>query len=143
MSNDTLSRELRISREVDGSLNSILADMQKLMDDTRIHESGMEVHQMANLVAVAQETDSVEVVKHYIRYQLGRDSQNKTWRWRLGSGKNFGEQLVDRLDGLRDRAQLIVSEAKGDRPAEDRTWMTLTRLYIGHMRRYFVYRKKS
>jgi hypothetical protein len=138
----SLAQEIKISRGVDGLLNSILKDMQELVDKTRIHESGLEVNQMANVVSVVQETDSVEVLKHYVRYQVGRDTQNKAWRWQAGGAKNFGEQLVDRLDWLRDLAQGIASEVKGDAAVTDRTWMILARMYVGHMRRYFHYQKK-
>lgn len=142
MTTEILKRELKINREVDASLNTLLGEMKEFVDRTRIYESDMEIHQMANLVAVAQETDSVEVVKHYIRYQIGRDTANRSWRWRVGGVKNFGEQLVDHLGGLQDRAQVIIAEAGGGESETNRTWIALTRLYLGHLRRYFYYLKR-
>jgi hypothetical protein len=146
MSTQTLRRELRINRELDTSMNELLAGMKKFMDDARIWESRMEEHGINNVVAVAQETGSVEVVKNYVRYQIGRDVSNANWRWRVGNVKNFGEQLVDKLDELHDLATGIVAGASnpGAPPRDvDRVWMRLTRSYLGHLSRYFVYRKKT
>jgi len=146
MTTETLRRELRINREIDGSMNELLVEMQRFVDNTRIWESRMEVHQMTNLVAVASETGSVEVVKNFIRYQIGRDTRNENWRWRVGSVKNFGEQLVDKLDELREMAEGIVAGASNpsaDEQDVDRIWMTLCRAYLGHLSRYFYYKKKT
>ena len=146
MNTKTLRRELRINRELDNSMNELLAGMKKFVDDTHIWESRMEEHQMNNVVAVAQETNSVEVVKNYIRYQVGRDVRNDNWRWRVGSIKNFGEQLVDKLDELHDLATGIVAGASNPSapPRDvDRVWVTLTRAYLGQLNRYFVYNKKT
>ncbi len=146
MTTETLRRELRINREIDGSMNELLVEMQRFVDNTRIWESRMEVHQMTNLVAVSGETGSVEVVKNFIRYQIGRDARNDNWRWRVGGVKNFGEQLVDRLDELQDMAQGAVAGASNPTADErdvDRVWMTLCRAYLGHLSRYFYYKKRT
>ena len=146
MNTRTLRRELRINRAIDNAMNELLTGMQKFIDETHIWESRMEEHQMNNVVAVAQETGSVEVVKNYVRYQVGRDARNENWRWRVGSTKNFGEQLVDKLDELRDLATGIVADA-GDRSAPardvDPVWIRLTRVYVGHLNRYFSFRKRT
>ncbi len=144
MSNETLRRELLINREIDALMNDLLLGMVKFADASQIWQSRMEEHGINNVVAVAQDTGSVEVVKNYIRYQVGRDVRNETWRWRVGNVKNFGEQLVDKLDELRDLATGIVAAAGKETPANEvnRVWMTLTRAYLGHLSRYFVYHKK-
>lgn len=146
MNTETLRRELRINREIDNSMNELLAGMKKFVDDTHIWESRMEVHQMNNVVAVAQETNSVEVVKNYIRYQVGRDVRNENWRWRVGGIKNFGEQLVDKLDELHDLATgIVVGASNPGAPHRDvdPVWVALTRAYLGQLTRYFVYNKKT
>jgi hypothetical protein len=127
-------------------MNDLLAGMTKFVDETRIWESRMEEHQMNNVIGVTQETSSVEVVKNFIRYQIGRDVRNENWRWRVGSVKNFGEQLVDKLDELHDLATGIVAGASNpSAPPRDvnRVWMRLTRAYLGHLSRYFVYHKRT
>lgn len=146
MTIETLRRELRINREIDGSMNELLVEMQRFVDNTRIWESRMEEHQMTNLVGVAGQTGSVEVVKNFVRYQIGRDTRNENWRWRVGSVKNFGEQVVDKLDELRGMAEGIVAGASNPTAGErdvDRVWMSLCRVYLGHLSRYFYYKKKT
>jgi hypothetical protein len=146
MNTQSLRRELRINREIDDSMNDLLAGMTKFVDETRIWESRMEEHQMNNVIGVAQETSSVEVVKNFVRYQIGRDVRNENWRWRVGSVKNFGEQLVDKLDELHDLATGIVAGASNpSAPPRDvnQVWMRLTRAYLGHLSRYFVYHKRT
>ncbi len=146
MSTEVLRRELRINRAIDASMNGLLGGMKKFIDDARIWESRMEVHQINNVMSVAQETGSVEVVKNYVRYQVGRDTRNDSWRWRVGSLKNFGEQLVDKLDELRDMAIAILSGADSTNAPSadvDRVWITLARSYLGHLNRYFFYRKRT
>ena len=142
-----MQQQLSIHRGIEQSLNQVLREMQKLVDNTRIYESGMEVHQMSNLVAVATETPSVEAIKKYILYQVGRDDRNNSWRWRVGSTNNFGERLVEQLDWLKELAEGIVSEAgienENRERAVDEAWLHLARLYAGHLRRYFFYLKKT
>jgi len=147
MSTEGLRRELHIGRAMDECMNDLVGEVQTLVDNARIWESRMEEAGVNNVVAVAQDTGSVEVVKNYIRYQVGRDTRNETWRWRVGGAKSFGERLVDALDGLHGRAQAIVSaawEGEEEPPAGEvgRAWIQLTRSYLGHLKRYFVYRKK-
>ncbi|MBE2199681.1 MAG: hypothetical protein IAE79_13785 [Anaerolinea sp.] len=140
--NTTMQRELRINQAIDEQLNSILKQMQALLETSRIWESKMEVGQVQNLLAVAQETDSVEVVKNFIRYQIGRDTTGSSWRRRVGTGPVFGEQIITELDKLEGIARTLVAQDAVDLEI-DRTWMKMTRLYLGYLRRYFYYKKRG
>ena len=142
MSTTMMQQELALDKEIDDRLNELLKQMQKLMDGSRIWESSMEVNQIQNLLAVAMETDSVEVVKNYIRYQIGRDNKSASWRKGVGNRLTFGDQIVDELDRLHGIALSIVP-ANSAQHFIDRAWMKLTRLYLGHLRRYFYYKKRS
>lgn len=139
-----MQRELTINQAIDDRLNGILQQMKVLVDNSRIWEAKkMEVSQIQNLLAVSQETGSVEVVKNYIRYQMGRDGGSDSWRNRMGTGPTFGEQVIDAVDNLRSVAASIVPEEKNNQAEIDRTWMKLTRLYLGYLRRYFYYKKRG
>ncbi len=138
----SMQQELEIDRAIDAQLNGMLRQMQKILDDSRIWESKMEVNQMQNLLAVAQETDSAEVVKNYIRYQIGRDGNAVTWRRRVGNNPLFGDQIITELDRLQSVAQAVVPKSSGQELI-DRAWMKLVRLYLGHLRRYFYYKKRD
>ncbi len=139
----TMQRELKINQAIDGYLNKMLAEMQKLLDASQIWESRMELGQIQNLLAVAHETSSVEVVKNYIRYQIGRDGGAVSWRRRLGTGPTFGEQIIVELDKLQALAATFVPQQGSSDEEVARTWMKLTRLYLGYLRRYFYYKKRG
>lgn len=138
----TIRRELLINQAVDARLNIMLVRMQQMMDDNRIWQSKMELSQIQNVLAVALDTNSVEVVKNYLRYQIGRDTTAGSWRRRLASGPTFGEIVIAEIDRLNEWAVTITNEEKGT-PLTDKTWMNLTRLYLGYMRRYFYYQKRA
>jgi hypothetical protein len=137
-----IQRELEINRVIDDQLNEILRQMQSLLDASRIWESDMEVSQIQNLLAVAYETNSVEVVKNYIRYQIGRDRDGKSWRRPADAKPVFGDQIVNELDKLQKVAAGIVPKDSSQMEV-DQTWMKLTRLYLGYLRRYFYYKKRG
>ncbi len=138
-----IHQELQINQAIDDRLNELLSQMQQLLDKSRIWESKMEVAQIQNLLAVAHETNSVEVVKNYIRYQIGRDGGSGSWRRRVGTGPTFGDQIIAELDRLKSIAQSIVPQSAQGETLVDGAWMKLTRLYLGYLRRYFYYKKRE
>lgn len=138
----TIQREIAIDKAIDDRLNEILRQMQQLVDNSRIWDSKMEVNQIQNLLAVAQETGSVEVVKNYIRYQIGRDNGAASWRRRMGTGAVFGDQMIMELDKLKETAGSLAT-LEGGQAEKNRIWMKLTRLYLGYLRRYFYYKKRG
>ncbi|MCP4425756.1 MAG: hypothetical protein GY803_14775 [Chloroflexi bacterium] len=136
----TMRQELQINRGIEARLNEQLKAMQTWMDRTRIWTAGMDVSQTQNLLSVAQDTGSVEVVKNYIRYQIGRDGNSRSWR---KGAPGFGEELIREIDRLREVAEGVVPADSPDRErVVDQTWMKLTRRYLGYLHRYFYYNKK-
>ena len=151
MSTDTvvLQRRLLTQNWVDRSMNELIPNIRDAAEKAKIGDRDCELipAQMSNLVGVAGDTRSVQVVISYIQYQVGRDSKNrKSWAWH-----GFGETLVKELNGLQERAKGIVGSVGKEVQAPlqsdafkaevDRVWMELTRHYLGHLRRYFMYRK--
>lgn len=140
-----LRRQMAVQRQVELSMNSLLAGMAKLVDDSHVAASQMEKHQIKNLLAVALETLSVEAIKHYILYQVGRDVAANSWR-----RGDFGQTLIKALDNLRSMAERItrdVHEQMGlavpSAAQIDATWLLLVRVYLGHFNRYFYYTKEA
>ncbi|MBN2390317.1 MAG: hypothetical protein JXR84_06325 [Anaerolineae bacterium] len=138
---------MAIQRQIELQMNSLIQQMVELVDQqTQVAQSRMEKHQIKNLVAVALETVSVEVVKHYILYQVGRDTPGNSWRH-----KDFGKTLVGKLDNLRETAQRIARTILADlrelpKPEEqqiDEIWILLVRAYLGQLNRYFYYQKED
>ena len=86
-----LRRRMAIQHRIDLRMNSLIERMVDLVDkQTRVAQSRMEKHQIKNLLSVALETKSVEVIKHYVLYQVGRDTPGTSWR-----RNDFGKSLVD------------------------------------------------
>jgi hypothetical protein len=138
-----LQRELHISRDIDQAMNKLLPQMKAFMDDTEMWKTDMELNQLQNLLSTAQDTQSVEVVKNFIYYQMGRDSRGNSWRKSKRDQPSFGDRLIQALDDLRATA-VPIAEKHGGKEAEiDKAWMGLTRLYLGNLRRYFYYHKRS
>ena len=134
--------ELAINRSVDEYLNTMLPDMNKLLEG--LGGNVLENSQLSNFAVVTQDTGSVEVVKNYIRYQMGRDDKGRTWRKRVGP-EQFGDRLIAAIDGLHKVAESFVTlhgggldEAQSQAHINS-TWIALTRLYAGYMRRYLYY----
>jgi len=137
---------MAIQRQVELRMNQIIRRMTQLVDvETKVAESRMEKHQIKTLLGVALETSSVEVIKHYILYQVGRDMAGTNWRH-----NGFGRKLVKALDRLHQDAKRITQqvhrELRLEEPNEEEveeTWLLLTRAYLGHLHRYFYFRKEE
>jgi hypothetical protein len=141
-----LRRRMAIQRQVELAMNGLIQSMVQLVDQqSQVIESRMEKHQIKNLLSTALETPSVEVVKHYVLYQVGRDAPGSSWR-----KDGFGKKLVSAMDDLKKRADRITrqvhKELRLSAPQEeqtDETWMWLVRAYLGQLNRYFYYRKEG
>jgi len=129
---------------VDQAMNSLIPQAKSLIEDLFRYPHRMERSQLTNLVAVSLETNSVAVVLDYVRYQMGRDSKAETWR---KGHPSFGSQLLEQLEGLRQRAGGLIDDAvrqykiePPDRAAEEEhLWMVLVRRFVGALHRNFVY----
>jgi len=146
MSKDT-EYQLFVRQQIERNLNSLVSQVQALVDQTNIYKRKMEKHQLSNLLGVALETSSVAVVTNFIRYQVGRDNKKEAWRSKTKSEKkSFGEKLVIALEELEDTAKIIAADCKKNglsvpNYADEEIWMELVRQYIGQLNRYFYYRK--
>ena len=130
---------LRLQNAVERRLNTLTANARAIINDTKVHLSDMEESQMQNLVSVARETDSAEVILNFILYQVGRNNKPpRTWRY-----GDFGVKLEKALCALKGDAQRIVVQVAGEETTElvDDVWVRLIRHYVGQLRRYFYFRK--
>ncbi|TEU18862.1 MAG: hypothetical protein E3J21_05080 [Anaerolineales bacterium] len=142
---EAVRRRMAIRHGVDQTTNTLILRMRELVDDTNVVNSRMEKHQIGNVLAVALETPSVELVKNFVLYQAGRDVSGTSWR-----KANFGEKLVRELDDLHEEAEGIAHEVsrqlRAGQPEErdiDEVWIEMVRQYLGQLNRYFYYRKEA
>jgi hypothetical protein len=142
---DQLRRQMAIQHQAELEMNSLIQRMAGLVDKSKVAESRMEKHQIKNLLGVALDTRSVEVVKHYILYQVGRDVSGASWR-----RDDFGKELVKAIESLKTDAERITRLVHDglklpapSQPEIDETWMALVRAFLGQFNRYFYYRKEE
>ncbi len=132
---------LQVQQGIEGAMNSLVRRAQKLVDRTEIQNSNLEKHQLSNLLDVALDTLSAEVVVNFILYQVGRDTTRTSWRY-----QNFGQELARELDKLRNDVAKVIARRIKKRPSDreiDEIWIQLVRQYIGQLNRYFYYRKET
>ena len=138
-------RRMAIHQGVDEFTNELVRRVRALVDDSKVAETRMEKHQIGNVLAVALETPSVELLKVFVLYQAGRDVRRDNWR-----RNDFGEELVKELDGLRQPARAIAEQVSRQLSAGqageedvDEVWVALARQYLGQLNRYFYYCKEA
>lgn len=128
-------KELKIQKGIRQVEDDLVIAIQKALDDTTKY-GNLEESQFRNLVRVSDTTESTEVIKNFIRYQVGRDE-----KW--GKGKDsLAEQIIQDIDNLiNNLAKKIAQEAK----TEDlnHILLELTRRYLGYGSRYLVYKRKG
>ncbi|RQW79961.1 MAG: hypothetical protein EHM14_06725 [Methanothrix sp.] len=129
---------------VDKAMDILIPQAEKLIEDLFRYPHQMERHQITNLVSVSLETNSVPLVLDYIRYQIGRDNRNTSWR--IGQ-PSFGTKLLEQFEGLRQRAGGLMEKAikeygiepQNKNDEEARIWMQLVRHFVGSLHHNFVY----
>jgi hypothetical protein len=138
---------LVVADRIDWAQNNIVKQAWGLINDYfDDNAKGLERHQFTNLETLAGETRSLEVIKDFIRYQMGRDARKNTWRAIIKGGA-FGERVIKDIDGLERTADSIVKQAQraGVMPndaEQERAliWWMLARRYISYLEHAFVYR---
>lgn len=121
--------ELQVQRAIRQSEDDLVTWIQDALDKTKYGD--LEESQFRNLVRVADTTDSAEVIKNFIRYQVGRD---KKW----GRGKeSLAERLIQDIDGnIKKTAGIIAECSQIDfKPI----WLELIRRYLGYGSRHLKY----
>ncbi len=120
--------ELKIQRGIRHVEDDLVTYIQDALDKTKYGD--LKSSQFRNLVQVSYNTESAEVIKNFIRYQVGRDN-----KW--GKGKNsLAEQIIKDIDSnIKKHAQEIQEAAK----AQDfkPIWLSLIRLYLGYGALFF------
>lgn len=120
--------ELLIQKGIRQVEDDVVIAIEDALDKCEYPTSGrdkLEASQFRNLVRVADTTESAEVVKNFLRYQVGRER-----KW--GRGKNsLAERIVQDIDGkLKKYASQIAKDAGTQ--DEKRVRMELIRRYLGY-----------
>lgn len=128
-------KELKIQKGIRQAEDSLVTWIQDALDEKKSYGE-LEESQFRNLLRVSDTTESTEVIKNFLRYQVGRD---KKW----GRGKDsLAEKIIKDIDGrIKYRANEIAQEAKTD--DVKLIWIELTRRYLGYGARYLTYKLKG
>jgi hypothetical protein len=103
--------ELRIEREISNQMDEIIKNVNSLAKKFSI-DSEDKKSPFKNVLAVATDTSSsLEVIKNYIRYQVGRKDASPIWK----SGNKqelFAMALVKELENLNEEVKKILQRLR-------------------------------
>ncbi|MGF2013965.1 hypothetical protein [Nostoc sp. DedVER01b] len=126
-------QQLKIQKGIRQAEDFLVTWIQDALDDKKSYGE-LEESQFRNLLRVSDTTESTEVIKNFLRYQVGRD---KKW----GRGKDsLATKIIQDIDTkIKECANKIAKEAK----AEDvnTILLELTRRYLGYGARYLKYKR--
>lgn len=127
--------QLKVQKGIRLKEDDIVKAIEAALDTCQYPKLGrdkLEHAQFRNLVRVADTTESAEVIKNFLRYQIGRDE-----KWGRGEG-SLAERIIQDIDGaLKDMAQKIAEETSSNDPKA--VWIELIRRYLGYGARYLRY----
>lgn len=128
-------KELKIQKGIRQAEDDLVIAIQTALDDKSSYGE-LEESQFRNLVRVADTTDSAEVIKNFLLYQVGRD---KKW----GRGKNsLAIKIISDIENqIQEIAKIIAKEAQVSDPKSIR--MELIRRYLGYGARYLKYKREG
>ncbi len=139
----SLETELRIQKGIRDAEDDIVHAIETAFekDYVRSGSKALEESQFRNLLNVATSTDSSEVVKNFLRYQVGRDE-----KWGRGKG-SLAEAIVEDIQVfLKNRANSIAVNANVIEGIDAKTkeiHIDLIRRYLGYGSRHLVYQCKG
>ncbi len=140
----SLEIELKIQKGIRDAEDEIVVAIETALNEKKYIQSGnkeLEESQFRNLLNVATSTDSAEVVKNFLRYQVGRDE-----KWGRGEGSLAEAIVTDIQQLLKIKAEVIAKNAQvtnEDLAAKTKEiHMDLIRRYLGYGSRHLVYKKK-
>jgi len=132
-------KELLIRQILDDLDQATVQRAEAVVDNvpgiTDEHQGGLEDKQIRNVIAVADDTQSVAVVDNFIKYQIGRSDPNKKWRYGEQRGKGFGERVRTDLQWLGG----LAAQRAHDAVTVEYLAIRLVRRYLGYLIRHFKY----
>lgn len=128
-------RDLKVQRGIRQAEDNLVQWIQDALDNCEYPNRGrnkLEESQFRNLVRVSDTTASPEVVKNFLRYQVGREP-----KWGRGD-KSLAERIIVDIDNnLKTTAHGIAHDALSQDVLEIQ--MELIRRYLGYGARYLKY----
>ncbi|MDV3347873.1 hypothetical protein QGP82_04145 [Leptothoe sp. LEGE 181152] len=130
-------KQFKIQEAIRKEEDDLVIAIEEALDGAKYGD--LEESQFRNLVRVADTTDSKEVIKNFLRYQMGRD---KKW----GRGKeSLGEKIIQDINTkLTDKASSIYQDISlSDETDKKVIAIELIRRYLGYGVRHLTYKRKG
>lgn len=127
--------DLEIQRGIRDAEDALVIAIQDALDKTEYGKSGndtLEESQFRNLVRVSDSTESSEVIKNFLRYQVGRDK-----KWGRGD-KSLATRIIKDIDGLIAAAAKEITQNLGESKRKQ-VHLELVRRYLGYGARHLKY----
>lgn len=128
--NNSENIELKIQQGIRQAEDDLVTWIQAALDNKSSY-GNLEESQFRNLVRVAETTESSEVVKNFILYQVGRDQ-----KWGRGQDSLAHTIIADINTRIQNKAEAIANSYT-DKLQEIK--MELIRRYLGYGARYLRY----
>jgi hypothetical protein len=139
---------LKVQKYIREAEDDLVLWIQDALDNTNYNKSKksnskLEESQFRNLIRVADTTDSTEVIKNFLRYQVGRNEKEEKW----GRGKgSLAERIINDIEGnIKQTARNIYDTIQSENGKVELKpiWLELIRRYLGYGARYLTYRNKG
>ncbi|NEQ49733.1 MAG: hypothetical protein F6K11_06305 [Leptolyngbya sp. SIO3F4] len=130
-------KQFKIQEAIRKEEDDLVIAIEEALDGAKYGD--LEESQFRNLVRVADTTDSKEVIKNFLRYQMGRD---KKW----GRGQDsLGEKIIQDINTkLTDKASSIYQDISlSDETDKKVIAIELIRRYLGYGARHLTYKRKG
>nr|RNJ64962.1 MAG: hypothetical protein EDM05_33650 [Leptolyngbya sp. IPPAS B-1204] len=128
-------KALAIQKSIRQAEDNLVQWIETALEEGEYKKSGdkkLEESQFRNLLRVAETTESPEVIKNFLRYQVGRED-----KWGRGEG-SLAEKIIHDIDhNLRIQAGEIRQSTNYDNL--NKIWVQLIRLYLGYGSRRLKY----
>lgn len=134
-------RDLKVQRGIRQAEDNLVQWIQDALEKTKYKKPGkngqknkdkLEESQFRNLVSVSDTTSSPEVVKNFLRYQVGRGD-----KWGRGP-ESLAERIVSDIDGNIKTTAIEISQYAESQDIPE-IQMELIRRYLGYGARYLTY----
>jgi hypothetical protein len=132
---------LNVQKAIRQAEDELVIAIETALDNCEYIKSGnekLEESQFNNLLRVADTTDSPEVIKNFICYQVGRGK-----KWGRGANSLAAQIIRDINITLKTKANQIVIDNPDSSKHNKYIWIQLIRRYIGYGSRYLLYLNKT
>ena len=136
----TVIQAVQLEQAIDNHTDYLVEQADETISEDRMKKlmGQLKLNQLSNLQAVVSGTSSINAVKNWVRYQMGRKETRRAWQ-----ETGLGDAALKRMEQMRGKAEAIAQTLYGDKATEAQIraiHIDLVRRYVGYMRRWFVAR---